>query len=170
MKQFHIHPQWNIEDFKQLSYTEAPFHDDYKIDQYTSSGHNRENLNIYKYLEPNPMPSCVHEYVFSFFSELNNLVSAVNLFKPASYLPYHSDSYTRYKELFNITTETIVRSVIMLEDWEPGQIILIKDQSFSGWKSGDCFSWENDTPHSFYNMSLVDRYALQITGNMVKYG
>jgi hypothetical protein len=168
MKQFHIHPSWNIEEFYSLNYTVAPFHDDYEINKYLEVGHKRESLNIYKYLEPNPMPSCVQDYVIPFFSELKNVVSAVNLFKPASYLPYHSDSYTRYKELFNITTETIVRSVIMLEDWEPGQMILIEDQSFSGWKAGDCFSWENDTKHSFYNMSLFDRYALQITGNVVE--
>jgi len=168
MKRFHIPPQWNIEEFTQLSYTEAPFHDNYQINDYLSVGHKRESLNIYKYLEPNSMPSCVHDYIFTWFSDLKDLTSAINLFKPASYLPYHSDSYTRYKELFNITSETIVRSVIMLEDWEPGQIILIENQSFSGWKSGDCFCWENDTKHSFYNMSLKDRYALQITGNMLK--
>jgi len=168
MKRFHIQPHWDIEEFKRLEYTEAPFHDDYQIDRYTSVGHNRENLNIYKYLEPNPMPLCIHDYVFSYFSELSNLVSAINLFKPASYLPYHSDSYTRYKQLFNITTETIVRSVIMLEDWEPGQIILIDRESYSGWNAGDCFSWENDAKHSFYNMSLKDRYALQITGIMLQ--
>lgn len=168
MKNLHINPKWNIQDFKNLNYIEAPFHDDYQISDYTFVGHNRENLNIYKYLEPNPMPSCVHDYVFSWFGELSNLVSAINLFKPASYLPYHSDSYTKYKELFNITTETIVRSVIMLEDWEPGQIILIDRESYSGWSAGDCFSWQNDTKHSFYNMSLKDRYALQITGTMLK--
>lgn len=160
----HIKPNWNIEDFYNLAYTIAPFHSDYQLNQYIQRGHIKENLYIYKYLEPNPMPDCVHNYIFSFFSELTNLVSAVNLFKPANYLPYHSDSYIRYKELFNIKTEVIVRSVVMLEDWEPGQIILIGRETYSDWKSGDVFSWENDTKHSFYNMSLVNRYALQITG------
>jgi hypothetical protein len=164
MNKFYIPPRWNIEEFERLTYTEAPFHDEHQIKDYLAVGHKRDSLNIYKYLEPNPMPSCVHEYVFPFFSELNNLVSAINLFRPGSYLPYHSDSYTRYKELFKITTQTIVRSVIMLEDWKPGQIILIDKESYSNWKSGDCFSWNDDTKHSFYNMSLVDRYALQITG------
>jgi hypothetical protein len=164
MKKFNIEPKWNIEDFRNLNYELAPFHSDYQLNEYINSGHTKENLYIYKYLEPNPMPSCVHDYIFTFFSELINLVSAVNLFKPANYLPYHSDSYFRYRDLFKITTETIVRSVIMLEDWQPGQIILIDKESYSNWKSGDVFFWENDTKHSFYNMSLVDRYALQITG------
>lgn len=168
MNRFHIEPLWNIEEFYDLNYVVAPFHDDYKIDEYVDAGHRRESLDIQKYLEPNPMPSFVHDYVFPFFSHLKGVVSAVNLFTPASYLPYHSDSYYAYKRLFHITTETIVRTVVMLDDWVPGQIILIDRESFSGWSAGDCFSWEDDTPHSFYNMSLVNRYALQITGHMVE--
>lgn len=169
MKTFYIDPIWNIEDFKSLDYIVAPFHDDYEINEYMVAGHKRDSLNIYKYLEPNPMPTCVSEYIIPHFFDLNNVVSAVNLFKPAKYLPYHSDSYYAYKKLFNITTETIVRTVIMLDDWSPGQTILINKQSFSDWKSGDCFQWNDSTKHSFYNMSLVDRYALQITGHMVNY-
>jgi hypothetical protein len=165
MKKFHINPNWNIEEFYDLEYVIKPFHNDYQINEYIAAGHKREHLDIHKYLEPNPMPSFVYDYIYPFFSHLNDVVSAVNLFKPATYLPYHSDSYFAYKKLFNITTETIERTVVMLEDWVPGQIILIEDQSFSGWKSGDCFSWQNDTKHSFYNMSLVNRYALQITGH-----
>jgi len=73
MKQFHIHPQWNIEDFKQLSYTEAPFHDDYKIDQYTSSGHNRENLNIYSYPQLDAIPPYAGILISSSSSQENCL-------------------------------------------------------------------------------------------------
>jgi len=167
MKSFNIKPKWDIAELRRLDYKVAPFHDVRKINEYLWAGHVREHLDIYKYLEPRPMPSFVHEYVFPFFSNLKNLTSCINLFKSATYLPYHSDSYYVYKDLFNITDETIVRSVIMLEDWSPGQFILIEKESFSNWKAGDVFSWENDTKHSFYNMSLVNRYALQITGTHI---
>lgn len=162
----HIQSNWNIEEFYNLDYSLALFHDNSIIDHYVSKGHTKENMFIFKYSEPNPMPSVIKDYIFPNFSYLNNLTCAVNLFKPANYLPYHSDSYFRYKQLFNITDEVIVRSVIMLEDWEPGQIILVGKKSYSGWVAGDCFSWENYEMHSFYNMSLVDRYALQITGTL----
>lgn len=167
MRSFHIDPQWDVSVFYDLEYEIKPFHDDKQIDSYVIAGHRRSSLDVYKYLEPKPMPKFVHEYVYSFFPDLKNLTSAVNLFKPASYLPYHSDSYAAYKKLFDITTETIVRSVVMLDDWKPGQFILIEGESFSNWKAGAAFSWKNDAKHSFYNMSLVDRYALQITGTHI---
>jgi hypothetical protein len=160
----HIFPEWSSEDYINLDYSIALFHDNYEINEYISKGHSEKNMYIYKYLEPNPMPEFVYNYVYPHFKYLKNITSAINLFKPANYLPYHSDSYLRYKQIFNITTETIVRIVVMLENWQPGQIILIGNKSYSDWSAGDYFYWENDTKHSFYNMSLVNRYALQLTG------
>jgi hypothetical protein len=52
----------------------------------------------------------------------------------------------------------------MLEDNCPGQILQIKDTCISSWKSGDCFGWKYDDLHAFYNFSMNDRYAIQITG------
>lgn len=160
----YIKPCWNMEEFYDLSYNLAPFYNNDQINEYIKSGHKKDSMFIEKYHEPNPMPSCIKEKIFPYFTDWKNITAAVNLFKPGKYLPYHGDSYFRYREVFNITKETIVRAVVMLEDWQPGQIILVGDKSYSGWKSGEYWYWENDTKHSFYNMSLVNRYALQITG------
>jgi hypothetical protein len=54
--------------------------------------------------------------------------------------------------------------MVMLEDNYPGQILQIKDICISSWKSGDCFGWKYDDLHAFYNFSMNDRYAIQITG------
>jgi len=162
----HINPIWNIQEFINLDYEIAYFHNNYQIDEYVTVGHEKESLHILKYLEPNPMPKCVYNHIYPHFFHLKNLVSAVNLFKPAKYLPYHKDTYKKYKELFDVSVENICRVVVMLEDWSPGQIILIDTEAHSGWKSGDYFSWIGETKHSFYNMSLIDRYALQITGTL----
>lgn len=157
-----------MEEFYNLPYKPAPFYSDDQIEEYVSSGHDKTNMIIYKYHEPSPMPSCIKENIFPHFSYLKNITSAINLFKPAKYLPYHSDSYFRYKEVFNIKKDSIVRAVVMLEDWQPGQIILIDNKSYSGWKSGEYWCWKNDTKHSFYNMSIFDRYSLQITGTILE--
>ena len=162
----HINPCWDMEDFYKLPYHEAPFYDDHQLNEYVSCGHIKESMMIYKYHEPNPMPSCVKEKVIPHFCDWENVTSAINLFKPGTYLPYHNDSYLRYKQVFNITTQDIVRSVIMLEEWQPGQMILIENESYSGWKPGDYWIWKNDMKHSFYNMSLTNRYALQLTGTI----
>lgn len=59
MNRFHIEPIWNIEEFYDLNYVVAPFHDDYKIDEYVDAGHRRESLDIQKYLEPKDRKSVV---------------------------------------------------------------------------------------------------------------
>jgi hypothetical protein len=162
----YIKPCWNMEDFYNLPYCEAPFYNDDQINEYVSCGHTKKHMMVHKYHEPNPMPSCIKEKIIPQFSSWTNVTSAINLFNPGTYLPYHNDSFLKYKKIFDITSEDIVRSVIMLEDWQPGQIILIEDKSYSGWKSGQYWVWKNNTKHSFYNMSLVKRYALQLTGTI----
>ena len=80
-------------------------------------------------------------------------------------MPYHKDSFEKYEEIFG-KTNNVRRYMIMLEHWSPGQILLINDKAYSGWKSGDYYGWSKEELHSFYNMSNVKRYALQITGDL----
>jgi hypothetical protein len=165
MKKY-IKPEWNIEEFKNLDYSFAEYHDSYDVDLHVSKGHAKEKIGLYKYHEPNPMPSCVKKFVLPHFGHLDNLTTAVNLFKPGQYLPHHNDVYTRYKEIFEIDGKTISRTMVMLEDWKPGQVLCIDKYSYSGWMAGDCYTWHDYEPHTFINLSLFDRYALQITGTL----
>ena len=52
----------------------------------------------------------------------------------------------------------------MLEDSSPGQILQVKDTAYCKWNAGECFYWRYDDEHAFYNFSMNDRYAIQITG------
>lgn len=163
----YIEPKWKIEDFYNLEYEISPYHNIEEINLYKNSGHYENNLSIFKYHQPNPMPTFVTNYIVPTIENfLDNIAVAFNLFKPAHYLPYHRDTYSRYKEVFNIKDKSIYRIILMLEDWEPGQILTIGKKSYSGWNAGKCFYWKNYTPHSFYNLGLKDRYALQITGTL----
>jgi hypothetical protein len=161
----HIVPTWNMEEFYELPYHVAEYHNTKDIIEYTSVGHREQNLTIFKCKEPYPMPKCVYDYIFPHFKNLNNKVCAINLFMPANYLPYHQDSLVKYENLFGKSLN-VHRYMIMLEDWQPGQILLIKDKSYSGWVSGDYYGWTNKEYHSFYNMSTVKRYAIQVTGTI----
>jgi hypothetical protein len=162
----HIKPNWNIEEFYSLNYSIADYHDAQEVDTYVSKGHVRKNIGLYKYHKPNPMPSCVNDYIISHFNHLDNLTVAVNLFKPGQYLPYHSDVYSRYKEVFDVKDKTISRTMIMLEDWKPGQVLCIGTYAYTNWVAGDCYTWNDYEQHTFINLSLFDRYALQITGTL----
>lgn len=160
----HIIPNWDISDFYNLDYQLSTHQDKELVDQYLNSGHNKEKLSLFKYHLPNPMPKCIGEYIVPHFDFLDKVAPAVNHFKPGQYLPLHSDLYGRYIEINQADSKNVVRCMVMLEDNSPGQILQIKDVAHCTWKAGDCFYWDYDDIHAFYNFSMKDRYAIQITG------
>jgi len=160
----HIEPNWNIKDFYNLDYAWSTHQDVEVVNQYLNSGHSKEKLSLYKYHLPNPMPKCVDEYIIPHFRFLDKVSPAVNYFKPGQYLPLHTDLYGRYMEINQVDSKNVIRCMVMLEDNCPGQILQIKDVAHCKWKAGDCFYWNYDDIHAFYNFSMKDRYAIQITG------
>jgi hypothetical protein len=160
----HIKPNWNIKDFYNLDYQLCTHKDQELVDQYLNSGHSEKKLSMYKYHLPNPMPKCVNDYIVPYFTFLDKVAPAVNYFKPGQYLPLHTDLYGKYVEINDVNSENVIRCMVMLEDNSPGQILQIKDTCIGSWKSGDCFYWNYDEIHAFYNFSMKDRYAIQLTG------
>tara|TARA_B100001093_G_scaffold518504_1_gene603595 strand:- start:4805 stop:5467 length:663 start_codon:yes stop_codon:yes gene_type:complete len=61
----------------------------------------------------------------------------------------------------------VIRIMVMLEDWQPGQFIIYGNQTYTNWKAGDIhkFDWMN-IPHATANASLYPRPMLVITGVM----
>lgn len=163
----HILPSWNIESFYDLDYKLDQHKDSDLIGDYERSGHHREEMKLYNLFEPSPIPNVIYSMVLPEFDFLKNISLAVNLFKPGQYLPYHKDLYGKYKDLHNLTNESIMRIIVMLEDGIPGQILEIKDKVYSHWKAGDWYGWIDDEKHASYNFSNRDRYALQITGTII---
>lgn len=67
---------------------------------------------------------------------------------------------------FNYQHPDMVRFLIMLEDWEPGQIIQFGSIVYTQWKAGTAYAWEWSTlPHITWNGSWYRRPALQLTGH-----
>jgi len=160
----HIKPKWNIEDFYGLNYILTTHKDEELVKRYLDSGHNKEKLSMYKYQLPNRMPDCINEYIIPHFNFWDKVATAVNYFKPGQYLPLHTDLYGKYVEINDVDPDKVMRCMVMLEDSSPGQILQVKDTTYCKWKAGDCFYWEYDEIHAFYNFSMKDRYAIQVTG------
>jgi len=55
----------------------------------------------------------------------------------------------------------------MLEDWNPGQVIMLGGKHFTKWKRGDAvyFDWYN-VPHGTCNFGHHDRPLLSVTGTI----
>ena len=155
--------EFDLNDFKSLNY-QKDYNLTQELENYIEAGHNKENIMINNYSEPNPMPAVV-EKIKNFFPLLKNISVAVNLFHPGQYIPLHSDLYEKYIKLHNIQNiDNICRIIIMLHDGYPGQILQIQNNFYSDWKQGDSFIWYGGTSHAFYNLGKHDRYAIQLTG------
>lgn len=61
--------------------------------------------------------------------------------------------------------DNVVRIMVMMTDWEPGQFIMYGNQIYHRWQAGDIntFDWQN-LPHATANASLTPRPMLVITG------
>ena len=59
----------------------------------------------------------------------------------------------------------VIRLMVMLQDWEPGQFIMYGNQQYDRWRAGDIhtFDWQN-VPHATANASNKPRPMLVITG------
>lgn len=163
---FKIEPNWDISEFYNLDYF-LTTHKEYDlIEKYESFGHSKSHMTLYNCQEPSIMPTFLYDYLKPRFHFLNNIAFAVNLFKPGTYLPIHSDTLKTYTGIYDVSVEKIIRYIVMLEDSSSGQIIQVEDDCFGKWKAGDCFGWRGPQSHAFYNFSMKDRYAIQITGSI----
>jgi len=79
-------------------------------------------------------------------------------------LPEHTDTFNRFKELYDCKDKTIVRALIMLEDWRPGHYLDLAGLNLNTWSAGDYVVWEEHVSHTAANIGKQDRYTLQLTG------
>ena len=158
-------PNWDLNQFKQLEY-KLDYHKDLNlIDRYVASGHLESSIHVYNCFEDKLTVDT--KYIRNHFKWIKNLALAVHLFKPGQYLPMHQDLYQKYKSVFNIdSADHIIRIIIMLDDNQPGQILQIENIAIAKWNAGEWFGWVGGESHAFYNFSMTDRYAIQLTGTL----
>lgn len=63
----------------------------------------------------------------------------------------------------------VCRVMIYLDDWKPGQVVLMGSEHFYKWKKGDVlwFKWQ-DIPHGTVNFGHHDRPLLFVTGEITE--
>jgi hypothetical protein len=160
-----IDPLWNISDFYKLEY-KLDYHKDLAlIEKYAHLGHPIKSMSVYNCFDDKI--DIDKSYILEKFNFLNHLSIAINLFKPGQYLPCHRDLYQRYKTVHGLeSSENIYRIILMLENSSPGQILQIEDRAIAHWSAGNWYGWKDFDLHAFYNFSMENRYAVQITGTL----
>lgn len=96
--------------------------------------------------------------------ELDKIGSAYYKMIPGQILPYHKDTYLRYRNFHNVDIDDIWRAIVFIQDWQPGFVCEIDGKPHVEYKAGSFAAWQGSTPHMVANLGTVPRYTLQITG------
>lgn len=83
---------------------------------------------------------------------------------PGDILPYHGDTYARYRAYHHVDIEDIWRVILFLQDWQPGFVFEMEGRPIVNYRAGDFVAWQGAAEHLAGNLGQVPRYTLQITG------
>lgn len=125
------------------------------------------------------VPDSSTEHWMSFSPPLKNNLSCIldhfefefrsyNALKltPGHMLVWHFDTYATFVNRQNISfndMENVKRSVVMMTDWNCGQVIQIGNDMLHGWKRGDVYTWDSYVWHGTANFGNSDMIVLQIS-------
>ena len=144
-------------------------------------GTGRENTNINVEAEENDLRTAGADPKMIIYRGLADFTKCPSLQRMTDYFalePTKSKLHIQFTgevlnmhidKLYDLDADSnnIVRIMIMLQDWEPGQFLMYGNQQFDRWRAGDIhkFDWQN-LPHSTANSSNKPRPMLVITGVM----
>lgn len=155
---------WDTAIIKKLNYKREPFNDSEQIKYWKSLNHQPRTGFLYD-INERFQPETTR-LLINWASTLKNV--GINYYKMESgdNLPYHSDTYVKYVNLFNLQNEKhkIWRYIFFVEDWKPGHIFEVNYCAITNWKSGDFVGWNYDTPHLAANLGNDPRFTIQLTG------
>ncbi len=135
-----------------------------KAQQFREWGYNEHNTSILK-ISYEEYPEVFEPYVkFAGFGEC----AAVALKqKPGQFLPWHQDTYIRFRKEFNVPDDVeVTRYSLMLEDWHWGHYFLAGNSVLHQWKQGDFIQMPLTMHHTTCNTGIVPKLTMTITGTV----
>jgi hypothetical protein len=158
-----IHNTWWGSAHRDLAYTNEPFNDPESLAKWQDLGYTQTRFTGDMYDMRNSEPEWMEPFRAVF--PWRHFAWSVYRMAPGTTLPNHSDTYARFREIYDIADpDTIFRAVVFLEPWQSGHYFEINEDPVVEWAAGETMIWRNDVPHLAANMGMTDRYTLQITG------
>ena len=132
---------WNTELVRNLPYTREAFNDEVQLAMWIKQGHQPRTGGLFDMRRPN-QPSST-QLLIDWASHLEHVGVSYYEMTPGDNLPYHSDTYKKYINLFDLWDrhKRIWRYIFFVEDWKPGHIFEIDGMPLTQWKSGDYVAW-----------------------------
>lgn len=162
--QGHVDPWWDLRH-RDLKYIHEQFNDSESLSEWRRLGYTQTRFTGDMYDMRNAEPGWTTPFrsIFPF----ERFGWSFYRMPPGSVLPAHRDTYDRFKLIHGLDTKnTVVRTIVFLEDWASGHYLEMNGQPFTGWRAGDWVSWRDDFLHLAANMGKTDRYTLQLTGTV----
>ena len=85
---------------------------------------------------------------------------------PGHMLVWHYDTYATFVKGQQLTiddAENIKRSVVLMSDWDVGQVIQIGNDIITHWKAGDVITWDSFAWHGTCNFGPSDMIVMQVS-------
>ena len=154
---------WHNE-YQYLPYQYFPV-DSAQLDTYVKQGYESvKSFTAETYTDQDNMPQCAKnmERVFGLYDQRYEFFRA----RPLDIAPPYHINVNHFCQVYNIDKHDVWHSVVMLDNWKPGQYIEINGKPFCQWKAGDWFKWKN-TPlatFAYANVCQYNFYLIKITG------
>jgi len=148
---------------RDLPYVNEPFNDEESLAEWQALGYTQTRFTGDMYdMRQTEVPWLTR---FNKYFQIQHLSWSVYRMRPGCTLPEHADTYSRFRQLHNLSdSAVIVRSIVFLEDWQSGHYLELNKKPFTQWRAGDWVTWSGDFLHLAANVGKTDRYTLQLTG------
>ena len=95
---------------------------------------------------------------------ITNSICRPTLQKPGNIMPWHNDKFFNFKRNYPNQKEFVVRFIIFINDWTPGQFIQAGNSVIKGWQAGDIVLWHPTRMHLAVNAGYANKWTTNITG------
>lgn len=164
----HIDPFWNNE-YIRLEYTHERFNNPADMMRWRKEGYVQPDSHFTGFMcdMRKAQPSWNQQLIDWFAAQFGVKDVGTSYYRMGTgvIMPNHRDTYLRYCELFGCSINSIIRAIVMPEDWRSGHYLEIAGVPFVNWRAGDYFWWRGDVVHMAANLGTTKRYTIQLTGH-----
>jgi hypothetical protein len=129
--------------------------------EYFHKNFSRDSADLFQTFD-DKLPNCRTKF-YEVLHIQQGSISWISL-EPNQVVPVHQDNFYAFRQAHNVDVSQCVRYLVMLNDWELGQIVQIGDQILTKWQSGDTWCFNSEELHWAANGSSSNFVSCQVSG------
>lgn len=157
---------WNMEEVARLDYFHEPFNDKDTTERWQKI-YNRDFSIGAQADYRSAQPTCqvlIGEDLARQGIRLSHIGFSWYRMLPGDIIPEHGDTYASYARYHQVDAASVVRILVLLENWQPGHLLEVDGDAIVAYPAGTWVMWRANTLHMAGNIGHTPRYTLQITG------